>query len=461
MSQIHIQFYALTPRRESDQTASDPKAKQMTRYLGGFEEAAVLTNEHAPFNLVGIVHLSSPPSEDVLRQALSTLQTRHPLLRARIEKHAADMAFTFEGIPPIPLHALDRESDEHWLRVAEERLNQFIDSAAGPLVQFTLLQPRDGAARGEIIFSAHHAILDGDSALHLVHETLALCEHIQKGMNVDRSEIRAVQPPADQLFPRAYKKPRYLIRLFPFLARQMLDEVRFRLRNLGKEQPPVHPGTCCRILPLRLPEEQTTALIRVSRKRQVTLNSVLNAALVMAVWKHRYSQQPRPLRSITFANLRPYLKPPVAEDHVGGYISMLQFTLNMERGQEFWPFARKIHEKVYRAARRGEKFLAAHMTKTMMQMMLGQRSARMGAAALSYAGPLKIERSYGDTRILGLNGFISNFDIGPEYTAMVFLFDGELHWNILYLDQDMSEQEARTIGDEILNLLREASLRET
>lgn len=428
----------------------------MARALGTFEEAAVLTNTESPFNIVGVVHLHSPPDPARLDQALQSVQNRHPLLRAHIEERDDGFAFELGENGSIPLKVLERESDTHWQRIVEAELNSPIDNSSGALMRVTFLQPGKDKQVGELILCAHHAIMDGDSALHLVEEILEHSVNGSDDLNTTSINQQSIPARSEDMFPKRYQKPRHVLHLIPFLLRQMVEETSYRLNIIGKQEPPVPKRGHCRILPARLDPAETTALTRAARKHRVSLNSVLNAALVLAVWKLRYASEPRPFRAITFANLRPYMKPAVPADRVAAYISMLRFTLKLQQGQAFWPLAKTINAKVHQSAKRGEKFLAVHMTKALMQMFLGQQKIRMGATALSYAGAVKLPDRYGDTRVTGLTGFISNLNIGPEFTAMAFLSDGALHWNNLYLDEDMTREEAGAIAEEILTILRTA-----
>ena len=53
--------------------------------------------------------------------------------------------------------------------------------------------------------------------------------------------------------------------------------------------------------------------------------------------------------------------------------------------------------------------------------------------------------------------FISNLTLGPEYPAQARLAEGELRWNIVYLDSDMDRAGADRISDNMLDILRVGS----
>ena len=80
----------------------------------------------------------------------------------------------------------------------------------------------------------------------------------------------------------------------------------------------------------------------------------------------------------------------------------------------------------------------------------------MSTVAASYTGPTNLPREIGRHRIEDLHAFVSNFGLGPEYTAQVRLFRGRLCWDVLYLDSDMDAEGAGKIARDILERLERA-----
>ena len=81
----------------------------------------------------------------------------------------------------------------------------------------------------------------------------------------------------------------------------------------------------------------------------------------------------------------------------------------------------------------------------------------MGATALSYSGPVTLPTSYGRFELKGLHAFPGNMPEGPEYSALVRLFRGELWLDMLYLDSDMGEDTARRIAQDMQTMLEGAA----
>jgi hypothetical protein len=264
-----------------------------------------------------------------------------------------------------------------------------------------------------------------------------------------------MMPAEDDLFPETLPGGRRRSSVAGFLLRQLADEAAFRLRTIGERRPPVHESGSCRVLCRRLVEEDTTALVRACRGHRLPLNSALNAAMLLAVHRLLYDGKATLLRHMNFADLRQTLQPRVTEEHLGSYHGMLRVSVPMPAGADLWTTAAEVSKRFSIGARRGDTFQSVRLSTAMMRPILRQRRQRMGTTALSYTGPARLPHRFGSIEVSSPEVFISNLTLGPEYTAHARLADGELRWNIVYLDCDMDRATADRISDEMLNILRD------
>ncbi len=210
------------------------------------------------------------------------------------------------------------------------------------------------------------------------------------------------------------------------------------------------------MLSLRIPKEITGALVQRARKEWVTLNSALNAAILLGTGKHLYGGKDTLLRYMTMANLRPFVRPPIVSGELGGYVALMLFTIQISAARDFWSLARDINGQMHRAFKRGDKFFASALTASLMRVLFWLRNFRVCTTALTYTGTVQIQPAYGPFRVLSMHGVGSTFGLGPEYFTHVSLFNDALHWDILYLDTDMDRAKAQAIADEIYALLGRA-----
>jgi len=426
------------------------------RKLAGLEYAMRLTDDVTPFNVVAVLQIAGDLPEVKLRSALDEWQRRHRLLRARIVPAGKEYFFHFDVTRPIPLEVSPAAGPESWIAAAQDALHLPFELTAGPLVRCRYLLGQSG---GDLIITVHHTIIDAASATHVFGELLALCAGPSTRLGAGQAPEMAAetaqegQRPAAALFPVEFTGLRFARAAAAFMGRQMVDEITFQWRSRGVRKPPIAASGRCCILPIRFSPALTDSLIHASRRQRVTLNAILSAGLMAAVQRRLYPSKRAPLRHIIFADLRPRLRTPVPNSVLGCLLTMFRFTVNVERDGGFWPLARAIQQSTQRAAQSGERYLSYAMSPGMMKMILGTKAFRMGATALSYSGPTALPVNYGSFEITGLHAFAANMTLGPEYSALVRLFRGELWWDILYLDSDMDAAGAQAIAGEMQAIL--------
>lgn len=419
--------------------------------------AQAITNENYAFNAVIILRISIGPSVEVLKRLLQVMQRRHSLLGVHIEEEKDRYYFESSGTPAIPLKVIERQNSRHWQQVVEEELNSGFDMFTGPLIRFTYLIDPGSQSESEIIITCQHSIMDAVSTANLLNEILTFCrEESESSGSSEELNILEPVPSAEAFFPPAFKGIRRRVNTFLFIFRQMADEFGYRLRTGGQRKAPIHTEGNNKILPMKLSKELSSALLRCARKNRITINNLLTAAQLMAVHKHLYGSTGLPLRHINTADLRPYLNPPLDPQYFGSYFAMMLFTVKMKENNSIWELARSIGDIVYSSLKRGDKFCTNLLSYSMMRMIFKFKSFRMSSTAMSFTGPLLLDKKYGEIEVLDIHAFVSNFVLGAEYSAVVRLFDDHIYWDIMYLDSDMTHEQAVVIADEIRAILETA-----
>jgi hypothetical protein len=428
----------------------------MKRELGTFERALMIADRHAPFHIVSVLHLEGAPSPQVVRSALKVLQDHHPFLSACLLKEQGRTYFATLVEPGIPFHVLPRWNDAHWVDVSELEMGNRINTSTGPLFRCTYLYDATHE-RAEIILTLYHAIADAASAARLMHEFLKVCASFGDEKTVPVYGQIPAAPPVETRFPSAFRGLRLSLHRLRYALAQLADEISYRMQTRGKRIPPIHQKpTRGHILSIQLPEDLVDELSRRARLEKLTLNSLLNAAMLLAVNQELYAGQHVLMRTFSFANLRSYVHPPLSDEELACYISMLRYTVPVEGGIDFWQLARDLHEKIYSSLKSGDKFVANLMTEPLIKLVTGLKSFRMSATALNYNGVVPVEPSYGNMKVTGIHGFVSAYDLGPELSAQAQLFNDQLFWDFIYLDADMTRDEAIAITEEIRTILSHA-----
>lgn len=425
----------------------------MKRELGIFERGQMIADRYAPFHIVGVLGIENAPLPHILRKSIAELQKRHPFLSVRLMREKEKYSFATLIDPALPVKTMPRWNDEHWIQVVESELSIQIDALAGPMFRCTYLY-NETHQQAEIILSLSHFIADAVSASQLLHEMMVICASFSDGMPVSVSELPPA-PAVESRFPIAFHGWRLSLRIMRYAFSQMADEFIYRIRTIGKRTPPFHkPPTRGHILPVQFESDLVETFAQRARKEGVTLNSAMNAALLLSINRHLYAAQKLPMRTFSFADLRPYVEPPLHAENLGCYISMMRYTVDVEGDIDFWPFAKNIHKKIYASLKSGDKFVASAMSESLLKMLATLDSVRLCASALNYNGTVPVQPSYGDIKVLEMHGFVSAHAFGPEMASQAQLFNNQLFWDFAYLEEDMDESTAQKIVDEIEEIIR-------
>lgn len=414
----------------------------MLRNPGIFERALILSDKYSPFNVISVLRMDNPPEPESVREALAMLQRRHPFLSAAIQTG------TFVSLPELKFRfsVLKRDDDSAWLERIEQEMNTRLDVSTELWHGLYLFDD----TQAELILTFHHAIMDAASGMNLLDELLTLC-----AAPTDLPPLELI-PPVEARFPPGFKGARGLFPTLKYAAAQMADEVSYWLRVRGKRIAAVRPGGRGFAATLTLPEPLVDALSRKGRQAGLTLNSLLNAALNLALNRHLYAGAPTPMRTFTFADLRPYTVPLTPAENLANYISMLRFTLDVSGQDNVWQVAQRLQAKIYPALKHGDKYIASAMSEGLMKTFLALKTMRMGAVGLNYSGAVTLKAAYGGIRLKGVHGFLSSYDIGPEVSAQARLFNDELCIDFMFREKDMGRDLAGEIIGEVKAILQEA-----
>ena len=422
----------------------------MKRELGTFERALVISDQYAPFHSVYVLRLESPPPPQILSKALRSVQNHHPFLRARLLQEKGKYYFASLVDPILPLRVLPRWNDDHWIKVIEVELGTRIDQTADPMFRCTYLY-NENQKRAEIILTFFHSIMDDASVGHLMDELLTACASFADQKTVT---VYEPAPPLEARFPSTFRGVRLALHILGYIIRQTVDEVAYRIQTREKRTPPLHKKPSHgHIHSHILSKSFVDTLLHRAELEKVMLDAVLNAALMIAINRHLYAGKQIPMRTFSFWNMRPYAEPPLKNESLACYISMLRHTVSVEGGINIWQLARSLQWKFYRSLRSGDHFVAAMLTESLLKMATGTRSFRMGSTALTFNGESQLKANYGEITVNDIHGYVSACDLGPEFSAQVRFFNGQLVWDFVYLDNDMSSDEARAIAEEVKSIL--------
>lgn len=448
--------------RSSDGTGAAPDAGSRRR-LVATERALLTFSRRSPLNLVVLVRLDGPALDDLLPRALAAAQDRHPLLRARIAGPPSRPRFDVlpgavaggtgaGGAGSVPLRRLPGAGAGSVMAVVEEEMNTPFDPSRGPLARLTSVSGAGNAS--DLVLTLHHCVADGASTANLIHELLDWCAARIAGEAEPSRGRLALPPPLTSVLPVGMRGARGRWKALRLVARQGRDEVACRRGSRGIRRPVPPPGQAVTV-PLSLDRDTTTSLIDQARRRRLTLTGLLSAALLWQASALLYGSRPATMRAVVWTDLRPRLDPPVTDETLGCYVSMLRFAVRVDPRGGFAALAAAVQDQIGRASRRGDGVPAALVSAPLARVAVRWPVGRLGTTALSYAPAPAIRPSYGPVGVRELRAFVSNMRLGAELAAASGVTGGALWCNLLYIDSGVAPATAAEAGEGLLATLRE------
>jgi NRPS condensation-like uncharacterized protein len=421
-------------------------------------------NSVYPLTLVCVLKMKTGPSSQSLRSALDRLQEMHPLLKAVIKKRKSKFWFEeAQTIRPIPVTLITRNSKTQWLSVAREELNLVVDHSSSPLMRVTYLEPQREKGESEIILSLHHAIADGMSLLPIVHKLMFMAGENEIAQNNFISSLRPpflLAPEFKKVLPSDFKDLRLLYHLIPFMYRQFRDQLKYNESNKKVTDSSIPSSSHNDLLTINFSDEESLGLIKWTRYNKLTLNNTITAAMLKTVNRHKYADKKELLNAVQFANLRPYLNLPISETYAGCFAALMRSNIAFTKQSSITQIAAQLDKQFYKSAKRGEKFLFALMGNTIVKRTIRAHNQRLGAVALSYAGPVQLKQHYGNVEMLGIHAFIANNCLGTELSGFGKLCFGRLSLDLNYLTEETTGEQAKAMAKEIKSHLLQLTLRE-
>lgn len=272
---------------------------------------------------------SGSVSAELLQQALKILFNRHPLLQARVLVSKNKYEFICDRqFSDIPCKNLLNYSVNDYQEIILQELNTPLETSAYLWRAVFNYRPQEFA---ELIFSFHHAIADGLSLSYLISEFIEYYALLANGHEVVINSLPLLDP-IEKLLNKSISWSDYQKRLN---SRQVITSepwVYERFQPLGKRTP--------RFVFFRLEATQLLVLHEKCRAQQVTLNSVLSAALILA--GHRNKIHQKTYSFLTLIDLKKYANPVVPNESLGCNVTSVLTHLEISETWDLWQLARQF-----------------------------------------------------------------------------------------------------------------------
>ena len=291
--------------------------RKENRPLGTNEKVFWVLDQKTTTHFAVVAEIDGNALDHQWRQALNTVQQRHPNLSVRISGNEYSTAY-FEHVDDceIPLSIAYTKKDEDWTSVLEEELKIPIDITKAPLARAVVIQQ---SGKSVFIFLSNHSIGDGMSSALFIQDILTI-------LSGEKLDNLMPIPALDELAGVHVKE-------IPNEQTSGFDQA----KNSLIPRPEVN------VQRLKLSGALTEKLIKRSKSEKTTVHGALSAALVLALKQTDSALEEKPVRILHPLSARTTLG--IGNDF-GLLINIVTLPYNPEPENTFWDFARNVRKEI-------------------------------------------------------------------------------------------------------------------
>lgn len=412
------------------------------RELGCLEQAMEKLNSRAKtWNIVTISRIKGTLNETIIRQALDTIQSRHPRLNSRIIRFQNSLYFQTEGTTKIPLRVVKKFDEQHWQDVAQEEMNQEIDSNQC-LMRAVLVHIQSHSQINYLITTGHHAVGDGLSSIRLHSEILTYCQQIISGNLINPVASLVPLPPVEKLLPARTNKLTGKISSTLFLLQLGLQKIWYRPKNLGFEKyVPISQRRCC-LIHKQLEPELTQKFINRCHRENTTVNSALCAAMMFVVANKLTTKEKKSIRvnCLSYLDLRRYLEPKISDEHIAVLASSTMGFYSIQNNTSVWELAHKVKQNIAAITKQDDIFKMILVAKHLIDFSLNYSKQVAATVSVSNVGRVNIPKTYGEFELEEISFLGTHALYAGMFITHAATFQGKMLLNFVFSEPSISRE---------------------
>lgn len=409
-----------------------------------FGERILLGDGTEPFNVVIPFRLRGTFKKEEIQHALSQIQGKHPWLRALIQHDDHKMPWfeVLEKYPPIPIRMVNRKGEDDWQEESRKEWQTLFNYDEQPLLRFIWIR---GEEVSDMLFSFHHCLCDGGSALAFLYEFLTILDHPSAEIGVE-NPILGIHDvvPESILTNRTQKLKAKLIGRVAATAIKCIP--------VGKKAVERQNDY---LIHWKFDKEISKELISYCKSMEVTVNTFLCAVVLQAFKKVKgaaaFNKVSCPVDIRRFANQ-------IKEDHIFAFGLMIVVSANHKIS--FSENLRLMQESVERKTSKLNPYItmmvmeSAHdALKSFTKLLKHGKSSN--DCMFSNLGRIQIPHQY---KAFTLETIFSPSVIGPlgnTTTMVTSTFNGEMDFSFVGSEGYLPYSEALAIRDEVIQTVKE------
>jgi|JI102314A1RNA_FD_contig_101_424909_length_2322_multi_6_in_0_out_0_2 hypothetical protein len=318
---------------------------QTKRQLGSVEYLHKYAHDNGSGSgiILTFVRITGHFNKEQIINALHKVCQRHPVLRAHLESKKCNYLKTEhslyinQSINQLPVKFLVKTSDNQWKDIVENELQMQFAEHDFLWKIIVLLGKENEQCKHDFILKFHHVIMDGLSVAYFFRDFLNYYNNENMLVNT-----LPFMPSVETLLKNQISWPKFLCRfifyglkclwlkkyLYSFDSNATLSEIKTKSRY-----------QC-------INENQTSLLLAKCREEKVTLTGLLNAALMIAVYRAYNNKNERQQIVTTPVSMRTLCDPPLGPEHLGCLISYVRTMHLLNYNSSLWELARQYKKQL-------------------------------------------------------------------------------------------------------------------
>jgi NRPS condensation-like uncharacterized protein len=428
------------------------------RKLGRVEQAMEILNRCAKtWNIVTISRIKGPLSEEIVRQALDLIQSRHPRLNSRIVSSFNSLRFETEGTAKITLRVVNKLDNWQWQEVVHEELNEEIDSSKN-LLRAVLVHTLSEEHVSYLITTVHHGVSDALSCVRLHSEILEYCHKIVSGEVMNPVASLGALPPIEELLPKWTKGFSGRISGVLLFLRLGFQKIWNRPETLGFEKYAPIAKRTCGMVHRQLDPELTQHLVNRCRQENTTVQSALCAALLFTVARKIAKGKRKDVRvsCLSYFDLRKRLEPAITDEHMGVLASSILGFHTIYTNICFWELARDVKQHLEAVTKHNDIFKMILMSKDFIKFFLAVPKEVSATVSVSNIGKVNIPKVYGSFELEEISYAGSNSLYAGLFATNASTFQGKMLLNFVFSQPSISQNTMETLVNNVVSCMIEA-----
>lgn len=421
-------------------------------FLSGREqECELLNRQGGTYNIVTASHIRGSLTQEIVRQALHKIQSRHPSLNWRIIEEQNCLKFTTQGAQRIPLQVVDKMHEQHWKEILIAQTNTEIDSSKC-LMRSVLIPALDEKDTTYLIITIHHAISDGLSAVQLHSEVLTYCEKISLGQDLTQVTPLDILPPLKTLLIDAPMSSQ--------TNESQTNESHSEIDVLGFEKWVPIKSRRTGYIYKYLDESLTSRLKKKARENNTTLHGAYCAAMLLAtanIIRTNHKIEVLHTNCISYFNLRPYFQLAISREHLMYAAWEVTSFHTLKTNTLFWDLASNAIQQVRSMINSGvfiNEILAYEVEDAQDIHYLDKEV--VGTLDVSSIGKLNLPEVFGKYELEEFHTLCGVSAFGGIPMLIVSEFRNRILLSFLFSEPSLSQETMEILANNVLSNLLDA-----